>query len=466
MATLSGITTNGLVFAFDMLSDRSFKGAPTRNHSEQANANRDQTTFNSYSGAVSGGRWSTNHQDAIEVFNRGGSNISSKINSGTANYKQTYHGIWTFEEDLGYPVVTMRDIGDGSWLYAGFGLNSAVNTPTKLGLGLGDNYVMSWDQWTTDTGKSANCGLYGQNTTNTSNNFHDGLSNTSGTGKKFNTKTHTWERLWCVFTISANRGLNATWSQYNYGMYGGRGILKVANWQLETGDTPSKFVFPTDTTYYADRSTTEAILDLKGKSTITESNLSYSIDNTTDLYLPERFTFDNALNSKLNVAVDTTANIGAGAPMSFSGWVKVKSSQNNSFPYIVHWGSSCIIHVSQTPGTNPYLAFNAYTAAGLKQLTFSTFFSGEQDTNWVHFACTWDGTSGQKIYKNGVEVASTTQTASTTTATGSTAAIGSNTSDNTRNFNGDIGAVQVYDRVLTPGEVKQNFEASRVLYGV
>lgn len=462
----NAVITKDCILFMDMWNDKSFRGAPATNIQEQLNADRNPTqsdAWTSYASSVSSpGRWSLNHQDAIKVYNRVGSNISSKNNTGVQNWKQTYHGHWIYDEELGYPVQIMRDIGDGSWLYAGGGVNSAVNTPTKCGLGLGDQYVISWDQWTTNTSKSANCGLYGQNTTGTQNAFHDGLSNQAG-DTAYNTKEYTWERCWGIFTISANRGLDATWSMYNYGMYGGRGILKVANFQIEVGNHPSKYVIPTGAkTYNATRTTSESVVDITRKNDLTVSNLSYEIDNRR-----EAFAFDNTLNSKINGVQSSDAKISAGEAMSFDGWVQVNSSQNNSFPYILHYGSSCIIHVSQTPGTNPYLAFNAYTAAGLKQLTFSTFFSGEQDTNWVHFACTWDGTSGQKIYKNGVQVASTTQTASTTTATGSGGlAIGGNNIDNNRNFNGKIGAIRAYNRVLTAKEVYQNYQASRGQYGV
>ncbi|MDB4726263.1 LamG domain-containing protein [bacterium] len=465
MATGNSVTTRGCILFIDMWNDKSFRGAPATNIQEQLNADRNPTqsdAWSDYSSTVGApGRWSLNHQDAIKVYNRLGTNISSKNNVGVQNWKQTYHGIWIYDEELGYPVQIMRDIGDGSWMYAGGGVNSAVNTPTKCGLGAGDKYVISWDQWTTNTSKSANCGLYGQNTTNTSNNFWDGLSNQAGS-TAFNTKTYTWERCWGIFTISASRGLDATWSMYNYGHYGGRGITKVANFQIEVGDHPSKYVIPTGAkTYDATRTASESVVDITRKNDLTVSNLSYEIDNRREAYA-----FDNALNSKINGVQSSDALLAAGNAMSFDGWVQVSASQNNSFPYILQYGASCIFHVSALPSTNSYLAFNAYTAGGLKQLTFSSFFSGQMDT-WIHFAGTWDGTNIQKMYKNGVEVASTTQTATTTTATGSGGlAIGGNNLNNDRNYNGKIGAMRAYNRVLSAQEIYKNYQATRGEYGV
>ena len=228
------------------------------------------------------------------------------------------------------------------------------------------------------------------------------------------------------------------------------GTVVISALQVETGSFATPYVNGT-------RSNTQAIVDLTGNNTITATSLTYNNDNT--------FTFDNTLD-KLNIAVSSSAQIGVGNPMSYCGWVKVKSSQNNSFPYILQWGESCLLHTSQTPSTNPVLAMNVYTAGGFEQISFSDFFLGAADTTWVHFACTWDGTSVQRMYKNGIEVAGANQTTTTTDATGSSAAIGSNLIDNNRNFNGDISVVQVYNRALSQAEVAQNFNASRARFGI
>lgn len=464
MATGNAVTTRGCILYVDMWNDKSFRGAPATNIQEQINADRNATQSDAasdYSNTILSGRWPLNHQDAIKVYNRLGSNISSKNNTGVQNWRNTYHGHWIYDEELGYPVQIMRDIGDGSWIYAGGGINSAVNTPAKCGLGVGDQYVISWDQWTTNTSKAVNCGLYGQNTTNTGNGFFDGLSNQAG-ATAYNTKPYTWERCWGIFTISANRGLNATWSMYNYGHYGGRGITKIANIQITVGNHPSKYVIPTGAkTYDATRTASESVVDLVRKNDLTVSNLSYEIDNRREAYA-----FDNTLNSKINGVQSTDAQITAGGAMSFDGWVQVSASQNNSFPYILQYGGSSIIHVSQTPIVNSYLAFNAYTAGGLKQITDNTFFSGQMDT-WIYFACTWDGTSVQRIYKNGVLSTGFNQSTTTTTATGSSGlAIGGNNLNNDRNYNGKIGAMRAYNRVLSAQEIYKNYQATRGEYGV
>lgn len=467
MSIKNSIVTNGLTFYYDMFNDKSFRGAPSTNFTESANADRDMTqsdAFSSYSGQVSGGRWSVNHQDAIKVYNKAGGHISSKINSGVQNYKNTYHGIWTFEEELGYPVVTMRDIGDGSWMYAGFGLPSESNTPTNLGVGVGDNYVISWDQWTTNTSKSANCGLYGQNTTGTQNNFHDGLSNSSGTGKKYNTKTHTWERLWCIYTVSANRGLTATWSQYNYGHYGGRGITKVANWQLEVGDTPSKYIIPKTATNTQTRSNTESIVDLStAQRTITQNNLVYSIENTTDLQLPERFSFDGT-NSYLSFSpIFNPYN----SSYSLEAWIKRDATGRNDgimsdlqYNWLNFWVSSS----NKLSWKHGY-----YSGSETRNELIGVSDIG---TDWTHVVVTFENGVGAKLYINGV-LDNSNSNGNPFGLTGSrgvqfigTIYNSAPSGTNGLEFDGQIAVARIYDRNISQTEILQNFNASRGNYGV
>jgi len=467
MSIKNSIVTNGLTFYYDMFNDKSFRGAPTTNIEENGNADRNMTqsdAFSSYSGTVSGGRWALNHHDAIKVYNRAGSNISSKINSGVQNYKNTYHGIWTYEEELGYPVVTMRDIGDGSWMYAGFGIDGSYNTPAKCGLGLGDNYVISWDQWTTNTSKSANCGLYGQNTTGTQNNFHDGLSNSSGTGKKYNTRTHTWERLWCIFTIGANRGLNATWSQYNYGHYGGRGITKVANWQLEVGNTPSKYVIPKTATSTQTRSNTESIVDLApNPAAITQTNLTYSIANTTDLQLPERFSFTNS-TSRLDIESSALSAQASSGTWTIDIWLKRTALSSGDIDTFLQTGSA-----------NNFLWYFRQTTGNIEfENTAKVTWSFTPTTDvYYHFVATGSGGSVE-VFINGVSLGTRATTSTFSIAYANGICVGQELDSNSatpsvdpnQRFQGEIPSMKFYNRVLSDTEILQNFNASRGNYGV
>lgn len=458
----NSIVTDGLTFCYDMDNERSFAGRATTNNEHGANARLD-SSYNAWT-YNPGGTWTAKHHDAIQVFNNVGTDISSKVNSGVTDYTNTYHGIWTYDEELRQPVVTMRDIGNGTWMYAGFGLSGNVNTPAKLGLGVGDNYVISWDQWTTDTSKAANCGLYGQNTTNTQNNFHDGLSNSLGQSTSFNTKRHTWQRCWCVYTVNSNRGLNATWSQYNYGHYTTRGVTKVANWQLETGDTPSTFVKSTSATSESTRST--ALIDVAGGNTITISDLTYSMDSNTR---KEKFTFDGS-NDRL--LMNNNYPTSWTDPMSIEAWVYIPSGAD--------WHNTTVGSNSGTSimGRGSYSGSHGLLRRDTQQIvwwlrtdvtSYSAAATGLSFDTWYHCVGTWGGSGTATLYINGVAAGTTnpTWTSATSIDTGNWqigggVAFGGNTGSYGA---GDIPVARMYNRALSVGEVRQNFNALRGRFG-
>jgi prepilin-type processing-associated H-X9-DG protein len=374
-----------------------------------------------------------------------------KINTGVTDWTNTYHGIWTFDEELGYPVSTMRDIGNGSWMYAGFGFDSTINTPTELGLTTGSNYVISWDQWTTNTSKSANCGLYGQNATNTGNGFHDGLSNDKG-ASAFNTKTHTWQRLYAIFTVSSNRGLNATWSQYNYGHYGGRGVTKVANFQLEVGNIPSKFLYSTSTGVTDSRSTSQAIVDIAGGHTITASNLVYN-DATS-------FSFDGT-NSE--IATGYTPGTGvAAAGCTIECWYKGTKTARN---HLWSWGLGSVNNLDMNFNDGVYALWMYWDGSGSNAIRFTDAQFGDNfftDSQVHHIVFTHSG-STNIVYFDGVALTPSdtigTQTFSSTNGTNGQLRIAESP-----RFAGDVYTTRVYERALTASEVKQNYNASKSKY--
>jgi len=83
---------------------------------------------------------------------------------------------------------------------------------------------------------------------------------------------------------------------------------------------------------------------------------------------------------------------------------------------------------------------------------------------WVHMAGSW--TSGSlKIYRNGIDITSTISTSGTPPTSISsdptvTFQVGQTRSDQSC-FNGKIGLVKVYNKVLTQTEVKQNYDATK-----
>ena len=460
MGIKNTIVTSGLTFMYDMDSDKSFRGKPTTNYAHNANPERSGSNplqGNTWS-ATGDGTWNVRHQDAIRVFSHSGTELTSHINTGVTDWTNTYHGIWTFDEELGYPVSTMRDIGNGSWMYAGYGFDGTINTPTKIGLTTGDKYVISWDQWTTNTSKSANCGLYGQNTTNTGNNFWDGLSNQAG-ATAFNTKTHTWQRLYAVFTVSANRGLNATWSQYNYGHYGSRGVTKVANWQLEVGDTPSKFLYSTNTGVTDSRSSTEAIVDIAGGHSITPTNLTYSIDSTSR---KENFAFVNS-TSRLDVASGALSTQASSGTWTIDMWLKRSALSAGDIDTFLQTGS----------GNNFLWYFRQSTGNIEFENTGSSTWSFTPTTNVYYHFCAVGSGGSITVYINGVSLGTNSNTTTFSIAYANGICIGQELDSNlatpsvdpNQRFQGEIPSVKFYNRALSVGEVQQNFNALRGRFG-
>ena len=459
MAIKNGIVTSGLTFMYDMDNERSFKGKPTTNYAH--NANPERFGANPLQGdtwsATGSGTWNARHQDAIRVFSHSGLELTSKINTGVVDWTNTYHGIWTFDEELGYPVVTMRDIGNGSWMYAGFGFDSTIDTPAKLGLTTGSNYVISWDQWTTNTSKSANCGLYGLGASG--NGFYDGLSNDKG-ASAFNTKTHTWQRLYAIFTVSSNRALSATWSQYNYGHYTTRGVTKVANFQLETGNIPSKFLYSTSTGVTDTRSSSEVLVDIAGSNSIT-AVIEYDATDTNT------FGF-NGSSHYLTLASNFMSGKTSG---SWEFWCypdtvppsgqyhQLYVQESSQWMALYNYSGGIFFGLDLQKSGVGWFDGNGGSATGATTLSAGDITAG----SWYHVAYTWTGSTA-KVYLNGVETASVSTGSVDTLSAGSTPREIGRRGTSTTAWDGKIATAKVYDRALSAAEVKQNYNALKSKY--
>jgi len=181
--------------------------------------------------ATTSGTWQAKHPDAIRVYNNSGSEITSYVNQGVTDWTNTYHAVWTFDNELKKPVVTMRDL-DGQWKAKSFSMGKSMNS---LGLKVGDKYTISWLQWTDTPGKRPLVGLYGQNSSGSSG-FHDG----QGYGQI--SKANVWERLSHTFTVGSSWNMSANLTLYMYGHYQGRGTLKIADVQMEIKDHATEFI--------------------------------------------------------------------------------------------------------------------------------------------------------------------------------------------------------------------------------
>ena len=148
------IVTKGLVFAMDQANIKSFKGAPTTNYAYSQNARIDES-YASWD-YTADATWLANHPGAIRVYNDAGSQITGYVNTGVnaGVWQTTHHAYWVYDVELRQPVVLMNDV-DGQWKAKSFALGQSM---TSMGLAVGDEYTISWLQWTDNIAKS--CLLY------------------------------------------------------------------------------------------------------------------------------------------------------------------------------------------------------------------------------------------------------------------------------------------------------------------
>lgn len=85
---------------------------------------------------------------------------------------------------------------------------------------------------------------------------------------------------------------------------------------------------------------------------------------------------------------------------------------------------------------------------------------------WEYWTFWYNQSSGEgKVYKNGLEVASSTGLNSITN-TNKILNLGASTYDTFSDFNGRLGSYHGYNRALTESEIRQNYKATKASYGL
>lgn len=113
------------------------------------------------------------------------------------------------------------------------------------------------------------------------------------------------------------------------------------------------------------------------------------------------------------------------------------------------------------------ILWRANFGSGLVNMISSTTANYINTTNWFQIVGTF--VSGQQyVYINSSQAGSAVQTGTiATNANGmSIGTYGGYSGSRGYHYNGDIGVVKVYNRVLSPNEIRQNFEALRGRYGI
>ena len=224
------------------------------------------------------------------------------------------------------------------------------------------------------------------------------------------------------------------------------GTFAVAAWgaQLEVGSFATPYI-PT-TTATANRSNTQALVDLTGTNTLTATSLTYASDNT--------FSF-NGSSDVITIPGGGVLNISSA--ITASAWVYYVSGngrflQKDGPPYTRCWEMGGYAGTFRTElwhsdGTT----LGAPTGNALAV------------NGWTHCVMTFDGIN-QVMYQNGVAITTTSFPGNIRTDVNTPVFIGGYWSG--EYFNGKVGNVQIYNRALSASEVSQNFNALRGRYGI
>lgn len=161
----------------------------------------------------------------------------------------------------------------------------------------------------------------------------------------------------------------------------------------------------------------------------------------------------------------------------------MKSSYPNPTTAVTYniWFRSRFTSATQTPftysvnGNNEMLFFiNNSTQLAPHPLGVSIATNTASMINvWVNFSWTRDSSTGTNyFYRDGLQVGTYTASAGTNITTNGYLIIGQESDsagggfDANQNLDGDFGFFNVYDRVLSANEIKQNFNALRGRYGI
>jgi hypothetical protein len=234
---------------------------------------------------------------------------------------------------------------------------------------------------------------------------------------------------------------------------GATDFVYIKDGQIEVGEYNTPFVAGT-------RSNTQAVVDLTGNNTVTANSLTYASDGS--------FSFNGSSNDvTISGPASNFFNNFSSQRITLDTWVNIPSSAtwtNGFFGNILSRGNyegSCGLWRTTT---------NNQVAAYFRQSgsTFAAIQSSAtiQRDVWVNIVATWSG-STLILYINGTQASSNSGILGTPTVAnwtiGNVTAAGGNSGNR---FQGNNSAVKIYDRALSAGEVRQNFNALRGRYGL
>jgi len=193
------------------------------------------------------------------------------------------------------------------------------------------------------------------------------------------------------------------------------------------------------------RSNTQAILDLTKNNTITANSLTYAADGT--------FSF-NGTSNYMDLGVNSVT-LGIKRVATYSCWIKPTTT--GAVYAISDYGVNAL---GMTLRTNDSTGADFYVYPNNHRITYTYNFN---PNIWYNLVGVMDNLN-MYMYLNGVLVGTATLGEDIGNSS-NTLKIGSR-GDNALYGAGYASNVMIYNRALTAAEVRQNFNASRGIYGV
>jgi hypothetical protein len=269
----------------------------------------------------------------------------------------------------------------------------------------------------------------------------------------------------CLAGSGTGQGLLGTGSSGSYGRGGGANMNTFSNGT--SGYTGAVRImwgpgrsYPS--TGVADQSSSTAFNDVSGKGNIgTLNGPTYSSANSgvfvfdgsgdyISFASASELQFLNRLPYTLEVWMYPTSNPGA------STWTGIFNREDTS----VGSRDGYNIYLNGGSGTL-YLATERFTT-GTQNAIGTTYNDSDLLNIWSHIVATYDGTT-LRLYRNGVQLNSTTSTGNITNAT---KALEIGRRGTGAYFIGRLNGQKIYNKALSASEIQQNFNAIRGRYGI
>jgi hypothetical protein len=235
-----------------------------------------------------------------------------------------------------------------------------------------------------------------------------------------------------------------------------RGKSYARNFQIEQSSFPTPFVNGT-------RSSTESIIDLVGGNTTTNNLSTYNSDGS--------FEFDG-VGDYLNISDFGYPNYWNDS-FSLEAWIYIPTgadwhnqdngTTSNSGTAIIGRGSYTGSHGLARVDTRQF-RFIIRTNDG----SYSRTYTNASYDTWYHLVGTYDGDTSS-LYVNGVLHQAGVISGKSGVPDGGAWRVGGAMAfggNNGRYGEGEIPEAKIYNKALTAQEVKQNFEANRIKYGI